>query len=64
MLKRILFALALPALASGCIVERKPRVVQPNYVATCPEGYRYDGVNCRRVHHDHDTARVRIDARY
>jgi hypothetical protein len=53
MLKRLVFAFLIPAagMASiGCTVEhRRPVVVEPRYVARCPDGYRYDGNECRRV---------------
>jgi hypothetical protein len=61
MFKRILLALVVPVLATGCIVQpRRPKYVQPQYVAQCPAGYQYDGYNCVRIPH-HNQAKVRVE---
>ena len=51
-MKRILFAIFIPIMAAGCVVEEhhRPAVTSPSYVAQCPRGYRYDGHDCHRIY--------------
>ena len=60
-MRRLLLSFVIPGVLAGCVYGR-PAVVEPQYVARCPAGYRYDGTYCQRIYAE-EPARVEVEIR-